>query len=49
VLGTATGGGGSLVFAYDSVNFQLVVGRPADDIVTLFRPYQRVFVPLVLR
>jgi hypothetical protein len=49
VHGTATGGGGSLVFAEDPANFQLVVGRPADNVVTLFRPYARVFLPLVLR
>jgi len=37
VLGTAPGGGFNLVFAYDSVNRQLVVGRPDSNIVTLFR------------
>jgi hypothetical protein len=49
VLGTATNGGSSLVFAHDPINLQLVVGRPADNIVNLFRPYMRVFMPLVLR
>jgi hypothetical protein len=48
VLGTTANGGSSLVFAYDPINFQLVVGRPADNVVTLFRPYQRVFMPLIL-
>ncbi len=37
VLGTAANGGNSLNFSYDSTNNQLVVGRPADNIVTLFR------------
>ncbi len=49
VHGTATGGGGSLVFADDPVNLQLVVGRPADNVVTLFRPYRQIFVPLIMR
>jgi hypothetical protein len=35
VRGTAAGGGPLMVFAYDDVNNQLVVGRPADNIVTL--------------
>jgi hypothetical protein len=39
VLGTAAGGGSSMMWwgGYDSVNHQLVVGRPAENIVTLFR------------
>jgi hypothetical protein len=37
VRGTNLGGGLDLNFAYDDVNQQLVVGRPADNIVTLFR------------
>jgi hypothetical protein len=46
VLGLAAGGGPSMVFQYDPANRQLVVGRPADNIVTLFRlPY--VFLPVV--
>jgi hypothetical protein len=49
VYGTAVGGGGSLVFAHDPVNMQLVVGWLTDNTVTLFRPYRQVFVPLVLR
>jgi len=36
VLGAAAGGGLDLVFAYDAVRHQLVVGRPADNIVSLF-------------
>jgi hypothetical protein len=38
VRGEAANGGLSLDFAYDEVNQQLVVGRPSDNIVTLFRP-----------
>ena len=38
VLGTASGGGIALAFSYDMANSQLVVGRPADNLVTLFRP-----------
>jgi hypothetical protein len=49
VPGAAEGAGDSMIFAHDPVNFQLVVGRQADNIVTLFRPYQRAFLPLVLR
>jgi len=49
VRGTAVGGGPLMVSAYDYTNDQLVVGRPADNIVTLFRPFYKVFLPLVLR
>jgi hypothetical protein len=49
VRGVAAGGGASLVWAYDYVHYQLVVGRPADNIVTLFRPFSPVFLPVVLR
>jgi hypothetical protein len=39
VLGTASGGGISMVWAADmTINNQLVVGRPADLTVSLFRP-----------
>jgi hypothetical protein len=48
VLGTAADGGPSMVFAYDYTNDQLVVGRPADNIVTLVR-FTRVYLPLVLK
>jgi Repeat of unknown function (DUF5650) len=37
VLGTVEAEGNNLAFAYDSTNQQLVVGRPASNIVTLFR------------
>jgi hypothetical protein len=46
VLGLAESGGFYMVYQYDAVNRQLVVGRPADNIVTLFKlPY--VFLPVV--
>ena len=35
VLGTTLGGGTRMVHAYDAVRHSLVVGRPADNIVTL--------------
>jgi hypothetical protein len=37
VLGTAANGGANLTFAFDIVNNQLVVGRPTDNRVTLFK------------
>lgn len=37
VRGGTAGGGADLSFEYDPVNYQLVVGRPADNIVTLFK------------
>jgi hypothetical protein len=53
VRGTAENGGGWMVWACDKVNHQLVVGRPADNIVTLFRlppvTFYPVFLPVVLR
>ncbi len=46
VRGLAAGDGLNLVYEYDAVNRQLVVGRPKDNIVTLFKlPY--VFLPVV--
>jgi hypothetical protein len=36
VLGTTPGGGASIVDAYDPVRRVLIVGRPADNIVSLF-------------
>ena len=43
--------GGGMVWAHDYVNDQLVVGRRADNIVTLFRftPIPTVFLPVVLK
>ena len=38
VLGSAVGSGLDLNDEYDYINRQLVVGRLADNIVTLFRP-----------
>jgi hypothetical protein len=51
VRGTAEDGGDSMVWAYDRVNRQLVVGRPADNIVTLFElpPLHHTFLPIVAR
>ncbi len=36
VIGTTPNGGSSMTFSYDSVNDQLAVGRPAENMVTLF-------------
>lgn len=36
VIGAAANGGASMVFTYDSGRQRLVVGRPADNIVSLF-------------
>lgn len=37
VLGNTPGGGLAINFSYDEVNSQIIVGRPADNIVTFFR------------
>ena len=50
VLGTAQGGGSTMNSAYDPVNHQIVVSRPADNIVTLFVTNgctRRVFLPAI--
>jgi hypothetical protein len=48
VRGLAASGGYALVYQYDATHHQLVVGRPADNIVTLFKvPY--VFLPVLLK
>lgn len=49
VLGGAANGGVNLTFAYDSFNDQLVVGRPSDNRVTLFKIVLRVYLPLIRR
>ncbi len=51
VRGTAAGNGSSMIWAFDYANDQLVVGRPADNIVTLFRfrPFFSASLPLVLK
>ena len=36
--GGASNSGSSMVFGYDSLHDQLVVGRPTENIVTLFKP-----------
>lgn len=38
VIGTAAAGGPNMVVDFDYVHDQMIVGRPADNIVTLFRP-----------
>jgi len=38
VIGTSPSGGSRLSFDYDAVYNRLIVGRPADEIVTVFRP-----------
>ena len=37
VLGTLYQGGGSMVFAYDPVRYQLIVGQPELNVVSLFQ------------
>ena len=49
VLGETVSGGPKMTFAYDSVNDQLVVGRPSDNQVTLFKIVLRVYLPLIRR
>jgi hypothetical protein len=51
VRGTAASGGSSMVYSYDETNGQLVVGRPADNVVTFFKvKYEhQVYLPLVSR
>lgn len=39
VIGTTPNGGASMNFVYDSINNQIIVGRPTDNIVTLFNPF----------
>ena len=50
VLGETTNGGTSMNWVFDVANHQLVVGRPADNIVTLFRlDPQRLFLPITVK
>jgi hypothetical protein len=50
VLGETTNGGPSMSWVFDAANHQLVVGRPADNIVTLFRlDPQRLFLPFMVK
>ena len=49
VRGVAAGGGATIGFDYDAVNNQIVVGRPAENMVTLFRPSYGGFLPAVFR
>lgn len=38
VRGAAPGGGGALSYAFDPMHETLVVGRPADNLVSIFKP-----------
>jgi hypothetical protein len=52
VFGTTQSGGKSMVYQFDPVNYQLVVGRPYDNIVTLFKPQRdsvSVYLPLTMK
>jgi hypothetical protein len=51
VLGTAESCGLSMVWTYDGANKQLVVGRPMDNTVTLFKPSLNysIFLPGVVK
>ena len=48
VRGTVANGGSDMVWAYDHVNNQILVSRPADNIVTLFR-WGTVYLPILQR
>ena len=48
VLGATPNGGSSMNVVFDAVNNQMVVGRPADNIVTLLRPLGPVAAQLTL-
>jgi len=47
VRGLAASGGPYMVFQYDAFNRQMVVGRPYENIVTLFRLQDNIFLPVV--
>jgi hypothetical protein len=49
VRGSTAGGGEDMSFDYDYLNNQLVVGRPWDNIVTLFRNTRSVYLPVVIK
>jgi hypothetical protein len=51
VIGGVIDRGYTLVWSYDAFNNQLVVGRPAENLVTLFRPStsHKIFLPLIHR
>jgi hypothetical protein len=53
VRGATAGGGGSMIWAYGLVDPipRLIVGRPADNIVTIFivPPLHTVFLPIVAK
>jgi hypothetical protein len=39
VQGTTVNGGDQMIYDYDYAHYRLIVGRPADNIVTIFLPY----------
>jgi len=47
VRGATADGGYTMVFQYDPINSQLVVGRPADNIVTLFTTTKKIYLPII--
>ena len=49
VLGGVAGGGPSMRWAFDSVHITLVVGRPNENIVTLFINRRKLYLPLIRR
>jgi hypothetical protein len=49
VRGQVAGGGATMDWVYDAFHDQLVVARPAENLVTLFRPSCGLFLPVVLR
>lgn len=55
VRGITSGGGDTLIYQYDEINNQLVVGRDKDNIITLFKlpqvlpPAHKLFLPITRR
>jgi hypothetical protein len=49
VLGQKVNGGNYIYWEYDALNHQLLVGRSAEDIVTIFGPDAYVYLPLVIK
>ena len=45
VLGEAANGGAAMNFAYDSTYYHLIVGRPADNKVTVVIPAYKIYLP----
>jgi hypothetical protein len=50
VRGTTSGGGSTLVYQYDAVHYQLIVGRDKDNIITLFKTgAPKIYLPITIR